>query len=150
MIVGIFDIELPLKFIIDADDCVMTFFVKAWITAGVIWSGLDLEFVLIGFVDVFAEKLQNVEEVSDMAELALCDGLTWDMIKIILKYFPNDGNDALYFLGVGLGTFTESEQLYHGLREDDFADFEVNLIVFEDIDLVNAPLDTDVLKDGNN
>jgi hypothetical protein len=45
----------------------MTFFVKAWITASIIWSGLDLEFVLIGFVDVFAEKLQNVEEVSDMA-----------------------------------------------------------------------------------
>jgi hypothetical protein len=72
------------------------------------------------------------------------------MIKIILKYFPNDGDDSLYFLGVGLGTFTKSKQLYHGLREDDFADFEVNLIVFEDIDLVNAPLDTDVLKDGNN
>jgi hypothetical protein len=29
MIVGIFDIELPLEFIIDADDCVMTFFIKA-------------------------------------------------------------------------------------------------------------------------
>lgn len=72
------------------------------------------------------------------------------MIQIILKYFPNYDNDALYFLGVSLGTFTESEQLYHGLREDDFADFEVNLIVFEDIDLVYAPLDTDILKDGDN
>ncbi len=72
------------------------------------------------------------------------------MIKIILEYFSNDRDDALNFLGIGLWTFTKSEQLYHGLREDDFADFEVNLIVFEDFDLVNAPLDPNVLKDGDN
>jgi hypothetical protein len=68
------------------------------------------------------------------------------MIEIVLEYFSNNTDDALNFLSIGLGTFTESKELDHGLRENNFADFEVNLIVFEDIDLVDAPLDADVLK----
>jgi hypothetical protein len=71
------------------------------------------------------------------------------MVKIVLKYFANNADDALYFLRVSLGTFTEPEELDHGLREDDFADFEVNLIVFEDIDLIDASLNTNVLEDGD-
>ena len=104
---------------------------------------------MVTFMDVLAEKFQNMQEVSYMAELTLSNGLTWNMVEIVLEYFANNTDDALYFLSVGLGTFTEPEELDHGLREDDFTYFEVNLIVFEDIDLIDASLDSDVLEDGD-
>lgn len=68
------------------------------------------------------------------------------MVEIILQYFPYNIDYTLYFFCVGLGAFAEPEELDHGLRKDDFTDFEVDLIVFKYVNFVDASFDSNVLE----
>lgn len=81
-----------------------------------------------------------------MGKFALSNSLTRNMVEIILKYLSNNINNTLYFLGVRLWSLTESEKLYHSLREYNFTDFEIDLIVFKDIDFINKPFDSNILE----
>lgn len=100
-------------------------------------------------MNIFTEEFQNVKKVFDMTEFSLWDGRTRNVIEIILEKVANNVNDCLYFFSVRLWSFTKAKQLYHGLREDNFAYFEVDLIIFEYINLINTPFDPNILKDGH-
>ena len=70
----------------------------------------------------------------DNGKLALSDGF-------------GDGI-SLYFLSGGkLVIFAEAEEMDDGFREDDFAYFEVDLLVFEDLNLLDPATDAHVLED---
>ena len=62
----------------------MTLLIIVWYASSILWGGFDLFLISIAFVNILAQKLQNMEEISDMTELTLSDSLAWDMIKIIL------------------------------------------------------------------
>lgn len=87
-----------------------------------------------------------MQEISDMTKFPFGNGLSGDVVKIVLQDFSNNIDDSLYFLSIGLWTFAEPKELDHGLRKDDFTDFKVDLVILEYIDSVDDSLDSDILE----
>lgn len=91
-----------------------------------------------------------MEKVFYMTEFSLCYSLTRYVIQIILQKVSNDINRSLYFLWVALRAFTKTQQLYHCLWKYNLTNFKINLIIFEHVDLINAPFYTHILENSYN
>jgi len=97
-------------------------------------------------MNVLTQEFQNMQEISDMTKFPFRNGLSGDVVKIVLQDFSNNIDDSLYFLSIGLWTFAEPQELDHGLRKDDFTDFKVDLVILEYIDSVDDSLDSNILE----
>ena len=83
-----------------------------------------------------------------MNDFTTSDGLTRDVVEVIVDDFGDEVDDTLYFLSSRQGyILAQAEEMDDGLGEDDFANFEVDLFIFEDLNLLNPAADANILED---
>lgn len=98
--------------------------------------------------DTVAEGLQKLQEIFEVSDFAVGDGFAGNVIEVVFDDFGDEVDDALYFLSCGERlVFAESEEVNNGFWEDDLADFEVDLFIFEDLDFLDPPADPHILED---
>ena len=70
------------------------------------------------------------------------------MVEVVVDNFGDEVDDSLYFLSCRKRVvLAQPEEVNDGFWEDDFAYFEVDLLVFEDLDLLDPATDAHVLED---
>jgi len=70
------------------------------------------------------------------------------VVEVILDEFGDEVDDPLYLLPSGERlVLAKPEEMDDGLREDDLADLEINLLVLEYLNLLNPAVDAHVLED---
>jgi hypothetical protein len=85
-----------------------------------------------------------------MCNFAVGDGFARNVIKVVLDDFGDEIDDALYFLSSGeCVIFAESEEVDDGFWENNLADFEVDLFIFQNFDFFDPAADPYVLEDVN-
>lgn len=69
------------------------------------------------------------------------------MVKVIFDEFGDEIDDPLYFLASGkMLVFAETKEVDDGFGEYDFAYFEVDLLVFEDLYFLDPASDAYILE----
>ena len=135
------------KLLIDSNDGIVRLVVVIIGEALVVFgSRLDLN-LLLGDHAV-AEGLEELEEVFEVRGFAVGDGLPRNVVEVVFDEFGDEVDDTLDLLaGAEALVLAQPEQLDYGLREDYLADLEVDLLAFQDLDLLDPAPDPHVLED---
>lgn len=83
-----------------------------------------------------------------MGDFTVGDGFAGDVVEVVFDDFGDEIDDALYLLASGEGVvFAEPEEVDDRFWENDLADLEVDLFIFQNLDFLDPPPNAHVLED---